>query len=78
MSALVYFISFFTFNDSMSPSTGQSGDLWLEGTFAYGAIVIVANMTILYGSNSHTLISILMIVASVSAYFIIFWLFSFL
>jgi Zn-dependent M16 (insulinase) family peptidase len=78
MSAIVYFISFFTFNDSMSPSTGQLGDLWLEGTFAYGAIVIVANMTILYGSNSHSLISILVLVASVSAYFLVFWLFSFL
>ena len=78
MSAVVFFISFFTFNDSMSPSTGQSGDLWLEGTFAYGAIVILANMAILYGSNSHTFISIMMIIASVAAYFIVFWLFSFL
>ena len=71
-----FFISFFTFNESMSPDNGQLGDLWLEGTFAYGAIVILANMAILYGSYSHTLISVLMISASVSAYFVIFWLFS--
>lgn len=77
MSAVVYFVSFVTFNESPTME-GQLGDIWLEGTFAYGAIVIVANMTILYGSYSHSLISIFMILVSVGAYFSIFWLFSFL
>lgn len=77
MSAIVFFVSFETFNESPTME-GQVGDLWLEGTFAYGAIVIVANMTILYGSYSHSLFSIFMILLSVAAYFVIFWLFSFL
>ena len=77
MSAVVYFVSFVTFNESPNME-GQLGDLWLEGTFAYGAIVIVANMTILYGSYSHSFFSIVMILLSVGAYFSIFWLFSFL
>ncbi len=77
MSAVVFFVSFVTFNESASES-GQLGDLWLEGTFAYGAIVIIANMTILYGSYSHTVFSLLIIAASVSAYFSIVWLFSYL
>lgn len=77
MSAVVFYISFVTFNESQTME-GQLGDLWLEGTFAYGAIVIVANMTILYGSYSHSIFSILMILVSVAAYFGIFWLFSFL
>ena len=75
MSALVYYVSFVTFNESPTME-GYLGDMWLEGTFAYGAIVIVANMTILYGSNSHSLISTVMIMLSVGAYFVIFWLFS--
>jgi magnesium-transporting ATPase (P-type) len=77
MSSIVFYVSFVTFNESPSEQ-GQLGDMWLEGTFAYGAIVIVANMTILYGSYSHSIISFFMIVLSVSAYFGIFWLFSFL
>jgi len=35
-------------------------------------------MAILYGSYSHTLISVFVISSSVFAYFVIFWLFSFL
>jgi phospholipid-transporting ATPase len=77
MSAVVFYISFVTFNESPTVE-GELGDLWLMGTFAYGAIVIVANMTILYGSYSHTFISVFMIFASVAAYFVIIWLFSFL
>ena len=77
MSAVVYYISFMTFNESPTIE-GQLGDLWLMGTFAYGAIVILANLTILYGSYSHTFFSILTIFASVLAYFAIIYLFSFL
>ena len=49
MSAFVFFISFYSFNESPSLDSGNYGDLWLEGTFAYGAVVILANITILYG-----------------------------
>lgn len=64
-----------TFN--WTPSwTGKSADLWIEGTFTYGAIVIFCNITILYGSYSHTLGSIFVIFASIGSFFGIFYLFS--
>ena len=78
MSAVIFFISFFTFNESISITTGNLGDLWLDGVFTYGAVVIIANMTILYGSSSHTSYSLLIIFASVGAYFGLFWLLSYL
>jgi magnesium-transporting ATPase (P-type) len=75
-SALVFYVSFITFNTSPSTETGLYGDLWIEGTFCYGAIVILANMTILYGSFSHTIYSLFFIFTSVGAYFLIIFLFS--
>jgi len=78
MSAFIFFLSFNAFAQSPSGSSGNYGDLWLSGTFAYGAVVILANMTILYGSFSHSLYSLGLIGASVSAFFVLFWLFSFL
>lgn len=78
MSAIVFYISFVTFNESPSIVNGGTGDLWLEGVFAYGAIVIIANMTILYASSSHTYYSLVLIAYSVGAYFVLFWLLSFL
>lgn len=75
-SALVFYVAFITFNTSLSKHNGTTGDLWLAGTFAYGAIVILCNMTILYGSFSHTIWSILVIIASVTAFFVIFWFLS--
>lgn len=77
-SALVFFISFVTYNDTVSLPRGQTGDLWLEGTFAYGAIVILCNISILYGSFSHTLGSVAIILLSIASFFGVFWLFSFL
>ena len=67
-----------TFNDSPSLTTGNLGDLWLEGVAAYGAVVILANMTILYGSSSHSLHSLMIISGSVGAFFVLFSLFSYL
>lgn len=78
MSAFVFFLSFFTFSESQSIESGNYGDLWLHGVFAYGAVVILANMTLLYGSSSHTFYSLAILGSSVGAFFVIFWLFSFL
>jgi hypothetical protein len=77
-SALVFYVSFETFNWNYSTKNGQTGDLWLEGTFAYGAVVILTNMTILYSSFSHYTWSVLMIFMSVGSFFVIFFLFSML
>ena len=76
ISAFVFFISFFTFNWSPSILNGNDGDLWLEGVFAYGSVVIIANTTILYGSSSHTIPSILIILVSVASFFGVFYMFS--
>lgn len=78
LSALVFFISFITFNESPSTESGNTGDLWIQGVFAYGSVVILANMTILSGQSSHTVYSALLSLASVGAFFVLFWLFSFL
>jgi hypothetical protein len=51
--------------------------MWLIGTFAYGAIVICCNMTILYGSFSHTIWSILIIIGSVLSFYVGFFLLSY-
>lgn len=78
LSAVVFFISFVTFNESPSLSSHMYGDLWLQGVFAYGSVVVLANMTILYGSSSHSFYSLVLIAGSVGAFFVLFWLFSFL
>ena len=76
-SALVWSVAFLTYNYSANTEQGMTGDLWLEGTFAYGAIVILANMTILYASASHNFFSLFLIFGSVSAFFVLFFVFSF-
>jgi hypothetical protein len=77
-SAVVFYITFITFNTTISKKNGETGDLWTAGTFAYGAIVILVNMTILYGSFSHSVYSLFVIFYSVGAFFAVFWLFSYL
>jgi hypothetical protein len=47
LSLLVFFVSFFTFNMSPSIFNGSCGDMWIEGTFAYAAIVIFANINVI-------------------------------
>lgn len=76
-SAVVFYISFITFNTSVSTHNGTTGDMWLAGTFAYGAIVVLCNMTILYSSFSHTMSSVFIIIVSVISFFCIFWLLSY-
>ena len=78
MSAFVFFISFYSFNESPSIVTGNYGELFIQGVFAYGSVVILANMTILYGSSSHSIYSLAIIAISVGSFFVLFWLFSFL
>lgn len=73
-SALIFAISFVTFRGSPSISTGNTGDLWINGTFAYGAIVILCNTKVLYDSYSHYKGSVFVIFWSVAAYFIIIYL----
>ena len=75
-SALVFYISFITFNTNQSTYNGTNGDLWLAGTFAYCSIVILVNMTILYGTFSHTIYSVLIVGASVGSFFVVFYLLS--
>lgn len=65
-----------TFNWNYSSKTGITGDLWTEGTFAYGAVVIFCNMTILNGSFSHTFWSLFIIIGSIGSFFGIFFLLS--
>ena len=76
-SALVFYITFWTFGANKSSHNGSIGDMWLAGTFTYGAIVICCNMTILYGSFSHMIWSILIIIGSVMSFFVGFWLLSY-
>jgi hypothetical protein len=56
--------------------TGQTGDLWIEGTFVYGGIVVMVNMTILYGTFSHTIGSLFIVFLSAGSFFVVFYLFS--
>lgn len=73
-SLLVFYISFITFNWAPDPVTGRIGDLWMQGTFAYGAIVILANVRIAYDSYSHYKITIICIIGSIASFFLVFYL----
>jgi magnesium-transporting ATPase (P-type) len=73
---LIFYMSFvpFTWGGSWN---GKLGDLWMSGTCAYGAVVILVNMTMLHDSYSHTIWSVLIIILSVSFFFIAFYICSF-
>lgn len=73
-SILVFYISFITFNWSPDPDSGRIGDLWMQGTFAYGAIVILANVRIAYDSYSYYKMTILSILISIGSFFVVFYL----
>lgn len=73
-SLLVYFLSFNIFNWAIDPLGGRIGDLWMIGTFAYGAIVILSNSRIAYDSHSHYTLTIIFLLLSIGSFFLVFYL----
>jgi magnesium-transporting ATPase (P-type) len=76
-SLVVFVVSFFTF--TYAPALNANvGDLWINGTFAYGAVVILCNTKILFDSYSHYWFSVFFILGSIASYFAVVFLFNLL
>jgi hypothetical protein len=57
-----------------SNSDGKELHLWSMGTLTYSIVVMVANMTILYASNTHTVFNVTIVTLSILSFFVIWWL----
>jgi hypothetical protein len=55
---------------------GDIGDIWVQGSFIYGAVTIIVNLKILYDGHTHTVLSMFIIWSQILFFFIMFWLFS--
>lgn len=66
--------TFIVFEGKGSTSNiGNYSSMWVSGTLTYSGVVILANITILYASNNHTIWSILIILLSIWLFFFYFW-----
>lgn len=62
---------------SLSESANVNGEaihLWSLGTLTYANVVIVANCTLLFATNTHSVWSTLIILASILAFFVVWYL----
>jgi len=75
-AAFVFVLGFFMFNKAPQVPDGKTGDMWLEGQFIYGAVVIMVNMRILQDTYSHTFISFLFTSGSIASFYLIYYLMS--
>mmetsp|Transcript_29097 Transcript_29097/g.21639 ORF Transcript_29097/g.21639 Transcript_29097/m.21639 type:complete len:144 (+) Transcript_29097:1177-1608(+) len=73
-SAILFYFIFYTFSYSFSLTHGNTGDLLMSGTYAFGAIVIICNMQILYDTHSHYHFTIMSVTASMISFYVIFYL----
>ena len=71
----IFAFSFFAF--TTSNSYGNILDMWALGTMAYSAVVLIANLKVLFYTNSHTSISTFLIIASIASYYITVYIMSF-
>lgn len=49
---------------------GQPSNLWVTGTHIYGMVVIIANIKVMYSTNSHTFFSTLIICGSIASFYV--------
>lgn len=49
---------------------GHPSNLWVTGTHIYGMVVIIANVKILYSTNSHTIYSTLTVLLSIASFYV--------
>lgn len=49
---------------------GQPSNLWVTGTHIYGMVVIITNLKVMYSTNSHTIFSTLIILASIASFYV--------
>jgi len=72
-SILLYFVSFYGFTYSISMTSGNGGDMLLEGMYIYGGVVILCNVQILFDSHLHSFYSLLFNFASTGSFYVIFY-----
>ena len=60
-AAVLFYVTFLSFGDSPQVPGGDIADIWVLGSFVYGAVTIVVNLKILYDGHSHTFISLFII-----------------
>ena len=63
-------MSFFEFEYTFSLANGSPGDMWLEGTFCYAVMVVIANQRVFYESFSHNWLSVIFNLWSTFFFFI--------
>lgn len=75
-AALLFYVTFLSFGFSPQVPGGDIGDIWVEGSFVYGAVAIIVNLKLLYDGNTHTFASMFLIWLQILTFFVMFALFA--
>ena len=75
-ATIMFYMTFVAVDDSITPNHGRAGDMWLDGSISYAAVLIAITAKIMYDQNSHTFLSVTFILLSVGAYFLSFYLYA--
>lgn len=75
-AAVLFYVTFISFGMSPQYPGGGVGDIWVAGSFVYGAVSVIVNLKIAYDGNSHTFISLFIVITQIIFFFVMFWLFS--
>ena len=70
---LIYYICFYAIETTLMPSGTSGGGLWLSGSVVYAGVVIIANVKILDHSHTYNVQGVSIVIASILAYFLVFW-----
>mmetsp|Transcript_6674 Transcript_6674/g.4809 ORF Transcript_6674/g.4809 Transcript_6674/m.4809 type:complete len:101 (+) Transcript_6674:2897-3199(+) len=75
-ATLMFYMTFVAVDDSVTSNHGRAGDMWLDGSISYAAVLVAITAKIMYDQNSHTCLSISFIILSVGAYFLSLYLYA--
>lgn len=75
-AAVLFYVSFLSFGYSPQVPGGDIGDIWVQGSFIYGAVTIIVNLKIMYDGHTHTFISLFILWGQILTFFAFFWAFS--
>ena len=70
---LITMFVFVSLNGVAITEEGYNGSLWFSGTLLYAIVVIIANMWIFQRTNSHTVVSFILIYGSFMIFFLWWW-----
>jgi len=85
-AVLVFYVAFWTLDQSISSgylmgdlkTAGKTSDYVLDGSLAFGVVVVLVTSKIIYDSNTHNIISVTMQLLSIASFPVIYFLWTFM